>query len=82
MQRSGDMHFELRRGVTHGGQRGDGGDFPAAQVQPRARINIAKRELKQIAGEVRCDILQAIHDGLTTFSINLLQHFLTGYIAF
>jgi hypothetical protein len=50
------MHFQLRLGVTQRGERGDGGDFPAAQIKAWPGVNIAEGELNQIAGEVGGDI--------------------------
>lgn len=47
-----DMHFQLRRGGAHRRQRGNRGDLAVAQVQPVARIDIAKGKFQQIGGEI------------------------------
>ncbi len=76
------MYFQLWRGVTQRGERGNSGDFPAAQIKPWPGVNIAEGELNQIAGEIGGDILQAVDDGFPAVAIHPLQHFLTGDITF
>lgn len=64
------MHLELRGGVSQCGERGDNGDFTAAQIQPRPGVNVAEREFDQVTGEIRCDVGQAVDDAFAGFTVD------------
>lgn len=68
-----DVHLELRLGIAHGRQRGNGRDFAGAQVESGAGINIAERKLQQILREVRGDVRQRLDDPLPRMAIDLRQ---------
>jgi hypothetical protein len=72
------MHFQLRRGVAHGRQGRDGGNFARAQIETGARVNIAKRELEQVVGKIGRDIGQRIDHLLAGSAIDFSQFLLAS----
>ena len=51
------------------------GDFARLEIKARTRVDISKRELDQVTGEIGRDILQAFNDALSAVSINFFQLF-------
>ena len=76
-----DVHLELRRGVAERGQRCDGGDLPAAQVEARAGVDVAERKLDQVTGEIRFDVRQGGDHRLTGLPVDLRQGALSAVVA-
>ena len=66
-----DMHFQLRGGIAHGCQRGNGGDFARPQIKPGTAIDVAERKFEHIAGKVGRDVCQGRQDLLPGFAIDL-----------
>jgi hypothetical protein len=59
------MDLELRLGITQGGQCGDDAELSGFEIKTRSRVNVAKRKLDEVVGEIRCDVAEAFDHALT-----------------
>jgi hypothetical protein len=67
------VDLELGCRVAEGGESGDGRHLSAAEIETLTRINVAKRELNQVAAELGRDISQGVDDFLACFSVDFSE---------
>ncbi|MEA3219959.1 MAG: hypothetical protein OZX49_01056 [Immundisolibacter sp.] len=77
LQAAADVHLQLRQGVAHGGQGGDGGDLPIAQGQLLgARVGVTKGVGDGGFGIVGRQLVQHADDGIGGILVlDGVQHF-------
>ncbi len=72
------MHLQLRGGIAHGGERGDGRDLTGAQIKTGAAVDIAEGKFEQIGGEVRRDICERRDDLFAGLAVDLSERALAA----
>jgi len=80
IQRTVNVHRQLRLAVGERGERRHGRQLALGEVQAGALIDVAEGKLDHVAGQVRCDGLQAVDDLAPGFAVNF-SRFVRGRTA-
>jgi len=73
IQRAVNVHRQLRLAVAERGERRHGRQLALGEVQAGALIDVAEGKLDNVAGQVRCDGLQAVDDLAPGFAVNFFE---------